>query len=906
MTGANPVRGRVATCLRLSVALLLAIASLGVPIEAQETPHIVIHELLAANGSVLADEDGDFEDWIELYNPTDTVASLEGYSLTDDETKPAKWVFPAVQIEPKHHLVIWTSGKDRRTPGTWEFDHALILTSESAGFFDGDRASIVVNGQERALNLRGINVVRLNSQGQFVESSAFDTFASAEAADGLVRYIATLSEGEIVILAVKDEASNKLHAQARAALEQLGSKTIGQLSNKDSWTMIAVVGREALAEEYRPSGQGPATGHIASTMILHTNFKLNKSGEFLGLFSSTGTVIDSITFPKQVRDVSYGRRPNQPNQWCFFQQPTPNAPNGSSCSEGIAQAPETSIPSGFYSSSVTTTLASATEDAEIYFTLDGSEPTPQSERYTSPLALSQTTVLRARAFREGQIPSPIGTYTYLIDEPVHLPILSLVTDPANLWDEEIGIYIEGRFPTHPNFLQEGERWERPVSVQFFEPEGTLGFAAEAGLRIHGGYTRYYPKKSFRLHFRDRYDLDHLEYPVFQHDIPGRPKRNNFESLIIRNGGEDGYGSNSRFRDALMHTLWAEEGGLFSSKRSVFVYLNGVPWGIYNLRERIDEDYLRSNFNVEDADLLMEDLIPRMGDTAHWDAMFAFFEESDLRSEEKYQQSQEFIDLKNFTDYQIMEIYGANIDWVANLVAFRPKTSDGKWRWILWDADQAFGLEEFADVTHNTLAWATRDRPRPDLGPPWDPGEEVLWTTLMLRKLLTNEDYRAYFLNRFADLLNTTLETKHVIAVIDRLASIIEPDIPRDLARWQESWGGSVEEWRANVEVLRDFARKRPDIVREQIVSFFGLSGTATLTLETPSGQGAVQVNTITPKSYPWTGVYLQDVPVTLTAEPAPGYRFARWSDPALPQEPTVSIRLPAISSIQAIFEPAIP
>jgi len=300
---------------------------------------------------------------------------------------------------------------------------------------------------------------------------------------------------------------------------------------------------------------------------------------------------------------------------------------------------------------------------------------------------------------------------------------------------------------------------------------------------------------------------------------------------------------------------------------------------------------------------MEREIVKAGDASHWNATFSYFEDHDLSIDENFQHTQSLIDVKNFTDFQVFQIYGANIDLVSNLVKFRPRTPEGKWQWIMWDTDHAFALESYNPVSHNTLAWATRDRPQPDLGPPWD-DESTLWSTLILRKLLENREYRGYFINRFADLLNTTFNPENVIAKIDALASIIEPDIPLEIARWSGEWGGSFEEWLANVEKLRDFARRRPHYLRQYIVDAFGLIGIASLTIEPPSGEGSVKVNTIMPTSYPWHGTYFQGIPVTLQAQPAPGYEFAGWSDPSLPHSATVAISLPECYGVRALFIPS--
>ena len=781
---------------------------------------LVINELLASNQESLADRDGDHEDWIELYNPTTEPVNLEGYVLTDSPKNSAKWRLPDVTINPKGFLLLWASGKNRRTPGNWDFKRPLRLKFESAGYNDGNFASILVNGEEKSFNRRGINVVRLDEYGNFVESTVYDTWESQESADSLVRYLERSDYGDILIFSIKDEASENLNSKARATLEKLGSEYIGQLTYWGSWGMITVAGKDKLLEDYKPSGKGVATGSLVSKMSLHTNFNLNKSGESLNLFAPDGTLVDSINFKDQVQNVSYGRHPDEGKDWCYFSDPTPVEPNNTECATGVANTPKYSIDRGFYEEPVKVKLTSP-DNSNLYYTVGGSVPTKASRQYSKPLVIEETKVLRVRAFKNGLIPSEILTRTFFIDQTHSLPVLSLITDPANLWDEDTGIYTEGRYPVQPNYRQRGKDWERPVYIEFYEKDNSLGFSLNAGIRVHGGYTRKYPKKSFRLKLAKRYGEESLDYPLFTVGKLAKSELTGFKRLIVRNAGQDGYGDRARIRDSLMQALWAEEGGLFSAKRSVFVYLNGEIWGIYNIREYIDRNYLSSNLGIEDADLIKEFELVKEGDEANWLEVVEFFEAADLREASNYDRVQELIDIENFTDFWIFQIYGASIDVVGNLVRFRPKTDQGKWRWIIWDMDMAMGLSP-NDPSHNTLMWHTRETDRPDFGHDWAAGD--LRIPMMLRKLLKNQEYRSHFINRFVHLLNTTLHPNHVIATIDEFASIIEPEIPLEMVRWSKEWGGSsTEGWQASLEGIREFARQRPQYLREHLIDYFELT-----------------------------------------------------------------------------------
>ena len=615
----------------------------------------------------------------------------------------------------------------------------------------------------------------------------------------------------------------------------------------------------------------------------------------------TVALVDTVSLLAQTRNSSWGRHPDGMSSWCHYVVPTPGVANAPFCTPQ-SDAPVPSRAGGYYGEPITISLGNS-RVTEVRFTLDGSTPTQASQRYLGPIELASTTVLRARAYRDGFNPSEVVSTTYFIDEideAVALPVVSLITDPAHLWDEETGIYTEGRDPDDPNYEQGGMAWERPVTMEFYEQDGTHEFTRDAGIRIMGGTSREFPKKNFVLYFRSQYGDDALRYPLF----PGLD-RERFQSFVLRMGGDDGEEDMPRMRDPLMHTLWGEVGGLVSAVRPVFLYLNGRPWGIYNLRERLDVDYLSAHYGEANVDLIRESDEVRAGDLRHWNTTFDFFGSADLSRPADLARAQRLVDLDNFTDFYLFQIYAGNIDLVEpNLLKYRPRTAEGRWRWLMWDVDVSFGLTSTSPATHNTLAWFTRERARPDLGFYNDDGGDSLWATLMLRRLLEAEDTRHGVLNRLADLLNTTLSQEHVVDLIDEFAAEIDADIPYDLSVWADDWDGSYEGWLDEVDELRDFARVRPDVLRGYARGQFGLTDAA-VTLDTPlSGQGQLRVNSIEVEDYPWTGRYFQEVPVTFEAIPATGFVFAGWSDSTWPQTPEVTVSLGPRTQVQPRFTSA--
>ena len=226
----------------------------------------------------------------------------------------------------------------------------------------------------------------------------------------------------------------------------------------------------------------------------HTSFPLNRAGDYVGLFGPGGQVVDAVTFEEQEVDVSLGRLETVSDRWVFFPTPTPWTAN-TTPPQAAADAPTVVLSpgSGRFAGSVTVRLETPVGGATVYYTLDGADPTMGGQAYTAPLEVKETTVLRAVALRDGEPLSAITTATYLVGENTGLPAVSLVTDPAHLWDAATGIY------TNPG--GRGRDWERPVTVEWLSPEGKLGFSVGAGLRIHGNISRTTTKKAFRLYFR---------------------------------------------------------------------------------------------------------------------------------------------------------------------------------------------------------------------------------------------------------------------------------------------------------------------------------------------------------------------------------------------------------------------
>lgn len=567
--------------------------------------------------------------------------------------------------------------------------------------------------------------------------------------------------------------------------------------------------------------------------------------------------------------------------------------------------PQFVLPGGWYDEPFELELSTDIPDGVIYYTTDGSTPTDSSLVYDEPIPITgragdenyfseidsmspvqlppageiyKGTVIRAKVHKPGYQSSDVVTHTYLVDpdmnERYSLPVISIATDERNLFDYVYGIYKMGRewdenqsdlpwWAHHGNYRMRGEKWERPIHIEFYEPDGSPGFAQDAGVRIHGGASRAYPQKSLRLYSRSDYGSSRFNYQIF----PDKTL-DDYNRLILRNSGND-YES-TFFRDAMMQRLVDELDIDKQAYRPAIVFLNGEYWGIHNIRERLDKHYIETNFGIDrdSVDILTGNRNVEEGDSTHYDSLMSFLETEDLSDPENYAYVNTQMDVRNFMEYNLSQIYFGNYDWPHNNIDYwRPRTPDGRWRWLLYDVDFGFGLYQGATgYTHPTLAWATDP----------DGNGYGSWATFLLRTLLENDDFRIDFINRMADLLNTTFHPDRVEGIIDEMKTVIDPEMDEHIHRWRRP--GSRSAWTSNINRLLTFAELRPEYMRQQFVDYFDLPGTVPLTVAiSGSFSGEISVNDITiTGTDQWTGMYFEDIPVTITAVSYPGYTFTGW------------------------------
>jgi len=600
----------------------------------------------------------------------------------------------------------------------------------------------------------------------------------------------------------------------------------------------------------------------------HTNFSLDTDGEELVLSNGSLVVVDNITFPKQYLNISYGRTSDGGIDWAYLLAPTPGAMNSNKSGTIQLEKPVFSLAPGRYAGAQQLAMTQSQRDVEIRYTTDGSEPTLQSPLYTSPISIGTTSTVKGIAFREGAIPSKAEVATYFINQHTFtLPVVSISTKPAYLEDNTIGIYTNGTNGIPGNCqsapMNWNQDWDRHAVFELFNPDGTRRFDQAVDIRIGGACSRNNPQKSFVIKARDKYGKKTLDEKLF----PNKPF-SEYGGFIFRNAGNDFW--QTMFRDAFIQHLTVGQMDIdYLDYQPAIFYLNGDYWGIQNMREKIDGDYIEANYGISKDDI---DLVETWGNAIEGtsDAYNIYLDSLQNKVNRTDPQAIKFIerhiDVQEFINYLATEIYVCNTDWPGNNVKFwRQRSTNGKFRWILWDLDFGFALyTNQSYATHPTLSFATdpdnTDWPNP------------AWSTLHLRLLLQNPVFRSRFIQTLTTAMGTTFSPDRVNQFITTFQNRIAAEMPHHATRWETS----VPNWNYEVGRLRDFAEQRNAYMRGHIADFFGLGDQVKINATVSPAEAAVfNFNGVRAETI-IDAPYYKGLPFQITPQAQEGFAFKNW------------------------------
>ena len=591
----------------------------------------------------------------------------------------------------------------------------------------------------------------------------------------------------------------------------------------------------------------------------HVGFKLKQEGDAVYLYNSSLELQSSLQLSFLWTDVSFGRSPDL-SAWFVFEEPTPGSANGEEGLLGILESPQHSVESGFIEDEVFVQISHPNPDVDIYYSINGSQPNEEGILYTGPVEVEDGVTLKSVAYAENYLRSQVIADSYIEDEDYGLSMICLSVGEDYFWGSG-GIY------DHP-FLDV----EVPIDVVYISSEGEKQFSQTMGVKIQAPDTR--DQKSLRFYARGTYGKSHLEYPLF----PTR-EYESVKRFILRNAGNDGVEINhTGLRDPLIHQLFQNIDPDYGAAAClpVLVFLNGEEWGMYNMRERQDEHWLESMYGYEEDET---DFLERSANapltyhaiSGNWDDYDLLEEmaiELDLSLEENYEVMQEWMDVEDWIDYQLLEIFIVNQDWLSNNMKFwRSYDEGGKWRWVLWDTDWGFGTY-YPQYPHgfpdwNAMSFATSN---------WGGWTQEVETEL-LQNMLENEGFASYFSSRAADLCNAWLRPDNIIHVLDSLKNQVEADMPFEF----EAWDVDEDYWNFDTGYIATFVEGRPEFMRQQITDQLGWGEVFTIDIDVePVEAGWSEVNTIHTDELPWNGYYFENLPVRLKAIANPGYVFHHW------------------------------
>ncbi len=889
---------------RRSVSLFVLLFFLAIVSNAQ----LVINEYSVHKG---LNDFGQSHDWIEIYNNSVNTIDLSDYYLSDEIDNPQKWNLPNIDLASDELIAICASGLNISekidhweslvlAENLWRYqignaepdtdwknldfnDDSWSVGTGGIGYGDNDDNTIIGNVNSIYMR-REFQIADLNDLGSMILHADFD--------DAFVAYLNGIEIARSDnILGDSPPYNASVQFDMEALLYQ-GLEPFSKSFDEDEVETLLQEGVNVFAVQVHNvslSSSDLSSNFYLSTAIksneynyfelpswftpeiennyFHSNFKLSLDENII-LAHEDGNIVDLVLVDESLEfQISKGRKPNGSNNWCFFNTPSPESSNVNSiCYEGFAETPELSSESGWYVNDFT--IFAEDNNGTIHYTTNGDIPTTSSLIYSEPILIDSTSIYSFRAFADGNIlPSKIVDRIYILDKDNHnLPVLSIYTNEENLWDFNTGIYVSGpnaefNYPFFgSNFWQP---WSRFSRLEFFDENKNKIAEEHLDIEIHGGWSRAEPQKSFRFDFKSEY-TGNLEYSIFD----SKPELNSFNNFNVRNGGQ--HVNVDKIQDAIITRASRNLSLDVQAYQPCILYLNGAYWGVYGIREKMDEHYIQSNHDLSDQNL---DLLNSFGVLNGSDDQFLLdvgtILNEDVTGPFFYSNFSNLFDIQNYIDYFSVQTYIQNMDWLGinwganNIKLWREQSANSKWRYMLFDTDAAFGF--FGQNIFNNYIEAARNPSFPNAH------------SLVFNHVLENNQFKCEFANRSADLINTTFEPNNLFETTEVIKSDIENAMQDHIDYWNAP--GSIDAWNESINSILNYNFQRINTARNHLQQSLDLNGQFSINLDVfPAGSGSITINSITPLNYPWQGVYFNGCPVEIIAEANEGFEFSHWSE----------------------------
>ncbi len=602
-------------------------------------------------------------------------------------------------------------------------------------------------------------------------------------------------------------------------------------------------------------------------------FKLDVKGGTIYFSDSEGKLLTSQDYPAAIRRCSYARTADGGSEWSWTGTPSPDATNaGSQFAVTQLDAPVANK-AGQVFSGMLQVMVNIPQGATLRYTKDGSTPTLTNgfTSYTGSFSIKTSTSYRFRLFQEGYLPSDVVTHSYILNEKdFNIPILSIVTDNANIFGADYGLFVQGNGNGARGRGQSVKcnwnmEWDRPVSMEYFENGKEVSFAQEVNMSPCGGWSRAWTPHSFKLKANKVYGLNYLAYPFF----PNKPYNKN-KTLQVRNGGND---TSCRIIDPALQEIISRSGIDVDGQQyqPAFVYINGTLYDVLNIREPNNKHFAYANRGLDDDEMDQFEYSPDSAYvqmTGTRDAFERLYELSqNAADEDTYEEIKQLLDVDEFINYMAVEMYMGCGDWLNNsnnVKGYRPRTEDGKFRFVLFDLDSYGGTDNFNSVENNT--WHSLDKL-------YDCPETYLYREIELAViwlgLLENDEFRKQFIDAFCLVTGSVFEPNRCKAIVNELAE-------RAYTAMHQQ-GGSP--WGSANGIINTMSASRQNTMINKMKSYgrMQLSGINSITgsLSANIEEARLTVNGLPVPTDKFSGQLFP--PVTVKAQAPAGYRFVGWT-----------------------------
>lgn len=746
-----------------------------------------VSEALFDNAFSAIDSYGDRSDWVELHNVSDGSVSLAGYYLSDDADEPMRYALPDVTLQPGEYRLVFLSGR----ASTKEELHADFAVSEL------DDGCLLYHAATRGVD-----------QIPWVDGLP-ENVSIGRAEDGALEYYAYPTPGQPNAQAVSDPAALVAYPADGVYISEVCAggpdgdwielhNGGGEAADLDGWYLsddpwepqrfrLEQVTLEPGAYCVIPAASdGTAEGGAG--------FGISLSGETLLLTDAGGLVRDVFETGVLESGRTSGRSEAAPEAArVFFAEPTRGRRNSASYTTGRTPAPVFSETALYHDAAFELALSCADADAEIRYTLDGSEPGPDDALYGGPIAIDGSVTVRAAAFGAGLEPSPVQTQHFLFEEGHALPVVCIACEPS-LWTKLMRSKLNA-------VADEG-----PATISYYEADGTLGTVFPAAIRARGNTSLKYAQKSVSVHLRPSLGQRTVTYPFW-----GEGSAAAYGTLVLRNGSQDI--ASARLRDSFANRAVAGLRLDYAATRPVIVYVNGAYHGIYDLNEGMNQDYLEAHYGIDPdtVNIVGKNYVTRHGSAEDYSRVRRYARGTDFSEDAALETFSAWVDVAYATDYLIAQTFFGNYDihnqnyWATDDYAVR-------WRPYLYDVDRCLceGRSEL------NLFGQYFDPQGVQYNPAGDRVNMDLYCALR-----ENAAWRDAFLDRYAELLCGNFSVERLTALLDQMAAALRPEMERHIARW--GMPASLMDWEASVAAMRAEIPLRHAAIQRQLQQEFGLT-----------------------------------------------------------------------------------